>query len=208
MEILKDTKWPSVALQGIILSNITLIGVVGNRPFSLFLLFSAIIILSLFILQSISRRFLIFFPYNQFMNVETPSIDTYILRVLLISSIFCFFIGLIDFSACNQIFGEISRTLISFLKLFLVFSSAFIFFILVPIIWILFLREKTIQHIVDKLKKTDFVRDIPCPEKSCDGKAKHIRKVLSRYSLKDKMGCEKCGLKIEEEKKMIIAYGT
>ena len=208
MEILKETKWPSVALQGIILSNISLIGVVGNRPFSLFLLFSAIIILSLFILQSISRRFLILFPYNQFMNVETPSIDTYILRVLLISSIFCFFIGLIDFSACNQIFGEIDRTFISFLKLFLILSGSIILLIFLPIIWVLFLREKTIQHIVNKLKKTNFVRDIPCPEKGCDGNAKHIRKVLSRYSLKDKIRCEKCGFEIEEEKKMIIAYGT
>jgi len=178
------------------------------KPFSLFFLFSAIIILSLFILQSISRRFLFLFPYSQCMNIETPSIDTYVLKILLISSILCFFIGLMDFTACNQIFCNIDRALLSFIKLVLIFHFSCILLILLPIIWILFLRKKTIQHIVNKHKKAKFVRAIPCPKNGCDGKAKRTRKVLSRDSYIEITKCEKCGFEKEKEIKCIIAYGT
>jgi len=201
-------KWPAIAIQGIILSNIILIGVSRVISFNVFLLISAVIILSLFILQSISRRFLLLFPYNQIMNVEIQSIDTHILRVFLITSIFCFFIGLINFKVCNQIFIDIDANLLCFFYLLFIFFISFFFLIFVPIIWILFLREMTIKQIVNKLKKTKFEREIHCPVRSCDGKAKLKRNVLSRFSYIEIIQCEKCGFKIEEEKNIIIAFGT
>ncbi len=207
MEFNDGIRWPAVALQGIILSNITLIGISRNESFNVFLLISAIIILSLFILQSVSRRFLLLYPYNQFMNVETPSIDTYILKIFLITSIFFFLIGLLDLKICNIIFSNVDRTLLCCILLFFIISVVLIFLIFIPIIWLFCLRKKSIKKVVDLLKNTKFEQTIPCP-KCCGGKAKRIRKVLDRKSGMVITQCEKCGYKREEDVKFIIAYGT
>lgn len=47
----KGLQWPAIVLQAIILSNIVLISVSANKFLNMFLLISAVIILSLFILN-------------------------------------------------------------------------------------------------------------------------------------------------------------
>lgn len=58
-----------------------------NGP-NYFILLSSIILLSIFVLQSVRRRFLLLFPKNGFAYRNTSSLDTFYLKLIIIASTF------------------------------------------------------------------------------------------------------------------------
>jgi hypothetical protein len=99
--MVQGTQWPSFIIQGIVLSgNLWLLVEQGSGD-NRWIFFSILGVLILFALQTTSTGFLYLYPVEQ----EGPSgkvirklvgIDTWILRVLTIISLFCFYMGILD----------------------------------------------------------------------------------------------------------------
>jgi hypothetical protein len=86
-------KWPAIAIQSVFLAANIAFLLYGSTDE--FILASTTIILFLFTLQAVSQnpRFLYLFPVRTPENISTPSWDTWILRGLIVISIFLFYIG-------------------------------------------------------------------------------------------------------------------
>lgn len=131
---MEGIKWPAVAIQGIFLA--------ANISFFLSGMHNTCIIISLtlliflFMIQSFSRnpRFLYLFPVIRKPNVPdipVPSIDTWILKGILIGSIFFFYLGA---------YGSIRLTLM-----------VLVLGILFPLIWDRYIEPYNQRRIVDTI---------------------------------------------------------
>lgn len=117
---------------------------------------TVVIILSLFVLQSINHRFYYYFPNNKFTGTETKSIDTYILYGMTFAAFFTFIWGVSN----SLVIGII--------------SSAFIIF--PSFLWRMFIFQKVRDRIAENLSKENIVQITQCP--NCGGKAVLGRKVF------------------------------
>ena len=88
-----DIRWPAAAIQIIFLSANLAFFLTGK--FNNFLLVFFTIIIFLFITQTLSSnpRFRYLFPVDSDTRTPMVSIDTYILRISLVTAFLCFFIG-------------------------------------------------------------------------------------------------------------------
>ena len=90
-----NERWPAIAFQGIFLAANVSFLLAGNH--NIFILASTTIIMLLFAFQALSGnpRFMYLFPVDRSsgMPIPTPSLDTWILRVLIVLSILSFYIG-------------------------------------------------------------------------------------------------------------------
>jgi hypothetical protein len=86
-------KWPAIAFQGIFLALDTSFLLHGS--YNKYIVASLTLIIFLFTVQIFSNnpRFMYLFPVNLIINKPTPSIDTWILKIILIISIFLFYVG-------------------------------------------------------------------------------------------------------------------
>jgi hypothetical protein len=148
-------RWPSLAIQGIILTANLAFLLTGVNNLYIFL--SVGILLSLFGIQTICPEFLVLHPKNAFMVEGTPSIDTYISRSAILIAIFCF---------CR---GATNSLLLSTVIIFIV--------LLFPHIWEKFLYQKSRNKIANILvKKGDYTLRGICPR--CNGLARVTRRVI------------------------------
>lgn len=87
-----NLRWPSFIIQGIILATCTTLVLADSRYHNKWILFSIFAILVLFALQTTSERFIYLFPIGRNRN-PTPHIDTHILRILIMLSLFFLYLG-------------------------------------------------------------------------------------------------------------------
>jgi len=129
-------------LQSIILIIDVLLFTKGKA--NIYVVYSALLIFSIFVLQLVRRRFLLLFPFNSTAGCESSHIDTYYLRFIAIISTFLTIIGLIETSAINPPLEQSC-----YYKLLPLLTVIFI--IIIPgIFWLL--SEKLNQMIANKLK--------------------------------------------------------
>ncbi|MFP4641911.1 MAG: hypothetical protein ACLFPU_07015 [Dehalococcoidia bacterium] len=83
--------WSAITLQVAILT--ASVYLIAQGEVNSFLVTSAVLVVSLFSLQVTSRRFLIFYPINQFYGIPTPRLDTAILKSFLIFAVFFLSMG-------------------------------------------------------------------------------------------------------------------
>jgi len=204
---MSNLNWPTIAIQGIILGNIAILAQKGLNGF---LIFSGLIIITLFILQSLSRRFFLLFPINRFMNEPVPSIDTYLIKILSFLFLLSFFLGLLiahEYPSCILI--EIEKFLLSKLVILI---TVLVFLVLLPGFWLVCLEKFSKKSITNKLKRSEY-KYCPDPFKLCP----NCQKILiaenivtsdneEKIIVKTIFSCENCGEKFECPVKLNIAY--
>ena len=191
---LSNQKWSALSLEiAILTSNVFLF---TNGYISVFLGISVIIILSLFCLQIISRRFLLFFPSHPSLGRPTPMFDTHLLRSLIIISLFSLVIGVIDLNWKVLSEYKCSRELLIYFSVF--------FILILPAFWSI-IGNKLIQDgIIDKFRNQEFVFQEKCPS---GNHSRNIKKELvSEYELKITYECGICAYKYSVSMNIIIGY--
>ena len=90
-----NARWPAIAFQGIFLAANVSFLLAGDH--NIFILASVTIIILLFAFQTLSGnpRFMYLFPVDRSSGIPipTPSLDTWIVRVLIVLSILSFYVG-------------------------------------------------------------------------------------------------------------------
>jgi hypothetical protein len=86
-------RWPAIVFQSIFVALD--ISFLLHDSYNAYIIMSLTLIVFLFIVQIFSKnpRFMYLFPVNPHINKATPSIDTWILKTILIISIFLFYVG-------------------------------------------------------------------------------------------------------------------
>lgn len=152
-----DKKYPSITLQGVLLISSVLYLEHGGKNYAI--IFTVVIVLSLFILQSINHRFYYYFPWNNFAEKNTKSWDTYLLYTMTFFAFQTFIYGL----SGSFVLSIISTAII----------------ILPGFIWRIFLlHEKVRDKIVKDLREKNIIKFIKCPNPKCHSNAILGRKVL------------------------------
>ena len=169
--------WSAITLQGLILyANVVLF---RQGRGSSFILTSSALILSLFSLQVVSRRFTLLYPINTFMNRITVKADTCILRCFISLSIFFLILGVVQMGCIETYWAYPLYVVIPFLVPIL------------PFIWH-FRWDKCIrQNIVKELKKHPLKYTDRCHK--CGVIAKFTKSVIEQNRGKIQIECEKCG---------------
>jgi len=190
--------WSTITLQTAIITLDALLYTKVNQ--NSFLILSGTLILSLFSLQVVSRRFLMLYPIQQYMNRPSQKIDTSILR--------CFLIISISF----MLFGSIENDLSSFSAIESFLSSNLywiipIFVPLLPLLW---------HFLFDELVRKSFVKDMTehtveqygqCPNPECKNMYAYFnRSVISQNCGKVSVECKYCSKKYEFKEPINIGY--
>ncbi len=149
-----DKKYPSITVQGVLLASSVLYLEHGGA--NLAVIFTVVILLSLFVLQSINHRFFYYFPGNRFTGKETKNLDTYILYIMT-------FLAFLSF-----VWGVSHSFMVA------IISTAVI--ILPGFLWKKFMYERVRDRIAEKLRTEKIVEIIPCPK--CGAKAVLGKKVF------------------------------
>lgn len=99
--MIQGTQWPSFIIQGVILaSNLWFLAESGSKS-NLFIFLSLIAVFTLFSLQTTSTGFLYLYPVVG--DKKAVGIDTWILRLLIMASLFFLFLGIvIEYSSAMQ----------------------------------------------------------------------------------------------------------
>jgi len=190
--------WSTITLQTVILTSDILIYSKGNK--NSFIILSGIIILSLFSLQVVSRRFLMFYPFQQYMSTPSQKIDTAILRLFLISSISLMFIGGIN-SDIGRL-KEIESTLRS--NLFWIIP---ILIPILPLSWHFIFDNLVRESFVEDMKKLSVHYAGKCPTPNCNNPyARFERKVLSQNCGQVVIECDSCNKKYEYKEPINLGY--
>ena len=149
---MSDAKWPALAIQGIFLAaNISFLLSGKNN---VFIIASLSVLLILVIIQTFSKnvRFLYLYPVNN--SIPTPSYDTFILRGLILASVYFFYIGATEsFYSFHGL--EIYQILIPIDSLFI--AVVILFIILFPRLWDQYLERFNRNYINNKIQKYFFV---------------------------------------------------
>ena len=149
-----DKEYPAITVQGVLLASSVLYIEQGGS--SLPVIFTVVILLSLFVLQAINHRFFYYFPGNRFAGKETKNLDTNILYCMTFLA-FLFFIWGVSHSFVVAII-----------------STAVIIF--PGFLWKKFMYQKIRDNIAEKLRTENIVEIIPCPK--CGKKAVIGKKVF------------------------------
>lgn len=148
-----------------------------------YLALSIACILSLFLLQVISRRFTLPYPIQSKLNKPTQMIDTYILKILLVISVAALFAGassswVNELQKVEAILTPINKWAIPVLVIFL------------PLSWLFFFDEHTRNRLVKKLQVESITVNDFCS--NCKKQREIIIKVLNQNQLSEEYKCE-CG---------------
>ena len=204
-------KWSAIALQVAILA--------ANAHFLLsdttncFLALSAVLVISLFSLQVVSRRFLLLYPVRLDFKVSVPAGDTHILRIFLIASLLFLVLG----SAVQAAITQGSQDLEDFFrKLFppewsLVFISvvATLFIVILPVIWTRCWRKKAEKKITDTVRQLGPARHYePCPlaKKDRSHYREITRELVDDDKVKTTVKCKHCDYELTEFEPFRISY--
>lgn len=165
-------KWSAITYQLAILSaNIYLF---TQGTINTLLLYSALLVLSLFTLQAVSRRFRLLHPHRGDFQVNVEFLDTKLLRTFLIVSIFLLLLGIVNSPIIAD--EEVSRlfgikewvnehiNLHFFTSYFSFFASLFL--LLLPLFWHSFMRSVIKERIIEKVKSIQAKKIGVCPYSS------------------------------------------
>ncbi len=177
-----DEKWGAISLQVSIIATGSYL-VYYQKISNSFILMSITLILSLFCLQVISRRFLLFYPTQGLLKVPTKMVDTFLLRTFVILSVFFLLLGGTAESSTMLQAIEIN------LRAWCWVLIPFLIFIL-PMIWHFIFDEKIRTALVDELRKKEYRTSLTCPK--CGVLSSQIIRVLSQNSVEYTVDCE-CG---------------
>lgn len=200
-EILKKTdiqSWSAVTFQtALLMANVTLF-YKGHQ--NSYIIISSILILTLFCLQVISRRFLMFYPSQGFMKCPTMKIDTTILR--------CTLIFIVTFLALGILKPE--SPLLTLIDEYLIHKLKYILPVILPVfplLWHFFFDEMVRNSLVEDLKHKETIISVQCPNPDCQHPfAKAIKKVKSKNEGVLHIECEKCGQKYDKLEAINIGY--
>ena len=177
-----NQKRGAISLQvSIIAANIYLIYFQNNA--NSFLLMSITFVLSLFCLQVVSRRFLLFYPIQNLLKEPTKMVDTFLLRTFIILSIFFLILGGV------LVYSDSLKAIEFNLRVWCWALVPFLILIL-PVAWHFIFDEQTRSNLVSKLKKKIYVYSEECPK--CDKLSPITIEVLSQNTVKKTYNCE-CG---------------
>lgn len=197
-------RWFSVTIQLTILA-ITSTFLLGGEIVNSYIFVSFMLVVALFCLQAVNRRFLFLNPVNQFTKERTVAADTYTLVILILLSSLSLFFGaflgppeheLVDAGGVRSFLKCLDSILLAKIPCLAIFSIV----ILPTVFWGL---KKTIaKGIANKLKGEGDGKWYKfydnCP-KCCYRLAIFETKVESQDKGKLKVSCRICGLSVEEE---------
>ena len=175
------SKWPSIVIQGIALSvNVSfLLKGQSNTYFYA----SIVLILSLYVLQAIHRRFLMLYPVNIPLKRPSPHVDTFISRGFIWLSYLLLFFGI--YSSSHPFFPVLQEVwLISFIVTGL---------LMLPLVFWVLSSIGFIQGLIAKqLSKKPFVAQLQnCPH--CNSSNAEIRReIMTRTEMKEIISCSNC----------------
>jgi len=179
-----EEKHASRIIQGILLSANFILFVSGK--WNSYLIISSIFVLSLFVLQTVNRRFLFLIPLNQFMNRYVKFCDTLILKsFILLSAVFLLFGAYLIYAKSNIIKGIYESIHVALLD-YLPFLVG-IFLIALPICWYRWGEYSVKKKIVNMLKNEPFRFTGKCP--ICNGYAEIEHIVLEDGRCKQNVRC-------------------
>lgn len=193
-EDLSGQKWSAITLQvSILAANVYLL---LNQDTHLFFGLSVILVLSLFCLQIVSRRFLLFYPVRTDFRVSTPMFDTYVLRVFIILAILFLVLGFVYSS--SSIPSSVSLVLS---------IVAVVFLFVFPILWMGLGNRLVTKGIFQKIKGKRVKQIQQCPLSSDDDRHYRvmIKELVSAESARITIKCDKCGEEIKDEP-LILGY--
>lgn len=167
-------EYPAITVQGVLLAASVLYLEHGGSNIPV--VFTVVILLSLFVLQAINHRFFYYFPGNKFTGKETKNLDTYLLYFMIFLAFLTFIWGV----SHSFVIATISTAII----------------ILPGFLWKEFMYAKVRDNIAEKLSTENIVKTIPCP--NCGGKAVIGKKVFKWNKGYKIVECVAgCGYKIE-----------
>jgi hypothetical protein len=170
-----DKEYPAITVQSVLLASSILY--LEHGGLNLAVIFTVVIILSLFVLQAINHRFFYYFPGNRFTGKETKNLDTFILY-------FMTFLAFLLF-----IWGVSHSFVIAIISVVIIISPGFI--------WRIFFYEKVRDNIVKKLSTENIIEFIKCPK--CGAKARKEKRVLKWNKGYLVIECDGCKYRIEKE---------
>jgi hypothetical protein len=167
-----------------------------EKRVTLFFGLSAILVLSLFCLQVVNRRFLMFYPLLQgkHFRIPTPMLDTYILRSFIILAVLSLVLGFVQTtSRTSKPAQDITPTD----QIILYFAAGILLFVL-PTIWMVCANREVRKRIFNNKIKDKSIEYLEvCPFSSGKGKNKqHYQKVTKKWISTDYLEitreCDKC----------------
>jgi hypothetical protein len=171
--------WSAVTLQIFILAGDLYL---FNKGYTnIFIFTSATLILTLFCLQFVSRRFLLMYPFQGFAHRRTDFADTKLLGTFMILSISCLVAGVLlsrfDPDNCNSVFNW---------EGFYFIGPAIL--LCLPLYWLFKGRDKIIEKIVNDLKEKPLEYIKKCP--ICKGERTITRTVIEQNLGEIEAKCE------------------
>lgn len=190
--------WSAVTLQTAILTADATLYFKGIE--NSFVILSSVIILSLFSLQVVSRRFLMFYPYQGALKQPTPRIDTTILRCFITSSLFFVLLGVLKDKA--NFLGTIDTIIGEFLIILVPLLIP-----ILPFLWHFKFEEKVRNSLIEYLKTKPLVYSGRCFNPECKNPlAKYTKTVELQNTCKITINCEKCKIPFECYEHVNIGY--
>jgi hypothetical protein len=200
-ELLKKTdiqSWSAISLQTALLTSNVILFYKGHQ--NSYIVISGVLILTLFCLQVISRRFLMFYPIQRFMNISTTKIDTTILRCTLIFAATFLAVGVLK--SISPLLTLIDQHLILNLKYILPLILP-----LFPLLWHFFFDDLVRNNLVEELKSKQTTISVQCPNRDCQYPfAKAIKRVKSNSEGVIHIKCEICGNEYDKHEAINIGY--
>ncbi|MBD3159839.1 MAG: hypothetical protein GF309_13735 [Candidatus Lokiarchaeota archaeon] len=194
-ESLSGQKWSAITLQvSILAANVYFL---LNQDTHLFFGLSVILVLSLFCLQIVSRRFLLFYPVRRDFQVPTPMFDTYVLRVFIILAILFLVLGFVHSS--STCFSPSVSLVLSIV--------AVVLLVIFPILWMVFGNRLITKGIFQKIKGKRVKQIQLCPLSSDNDRHYRvkIKELVSAESARIIIKCDECGKEIKDEP-LILGY--
>lgn len=131
-----DLKWPSFIIQGIILATITTFMIKGGGYINTWLFVSLAFVLGIFSLQTTNTDFLYLYPAKN--GVDATNYKTHVLRISLMISITCLYMGIYH---PNSNSDSLSASSVPFNGYFTTVLIAVLFLLVIPLLFN-FVRRK------------------------------------------------------------------
>jgi hypothetical protein len=147
---LASQKWSAITVEGVLLAaNVYYLS--SPSP-SLWFALSALFVLSLISLQTVSRRFLLFYPVHPVFRLPTPRLDTYLLRLAIwLAMLFLAFgLGSAQLDALAPL--TLTTTASQAWLVWLFVSTSTLLLVVLPVFWSVWGQELVKQSIVDEMQ--------------------------------------------------------
>jgi hypothetical protein len=184
LEKIEFQKWSAITIQILILyCNATLF---FNGKANGYIFASATFIFSLFLLQVVSRRFLLLYPRQQFFKRITVQADTYIISIFMMFALFLLLIG----AGQNQ-YRVLANLEIYFNKALWIIVPILIFGF--PIYWLFKGRECIQNKIIQDLQNNPVTYIEKCPVQNCPDTRNVTIRAISQNLAELQLDCPNCG---------------